>query len=91
MYDEDDLVMPSPQQIRKMCLEIQATWNDFQRAWRAGLVRGEPRGWKFINGRSYYSETEFFWTVPQYLVQHGEIGRSGGRRYRELRVWDRVG
>jgi hypothetical protein len=90
MYDdEDDLARPTPEQIRKKCL--QKTWTDFQRAYRAGLIRGEPRNWKFFNGRSHCYETEFFWTAPQYLVHHGEIGRSDDRRYRELRVWDRVG
>lgn len=82
---------PTPDEIRRMCLEIQATWTDFQRAWRAGLIRPEPRGWHFANGEARYYEVEFCWTVPQYLVHHGEIGRSEERRYRELRVWDRVG
>ena len=91
-YDEDDdLRCPSPAEIRRMCLEFQRTWTDFQRAYRAGLIRGEPRGWRFINGSSYYYEAEFGWTVPQYLVHHGEVGRSHERRYRELRVWERVG
>lgn len=91
-YDEDDdLQSPSPAEIRRLCLELQKTWTDFERAYRAGLIRGEPRNWQYINGRSYCYETEFGWTVPQYLVHHGEIGRSRDRRYRELRVWARVG
>lgn len=90
-YDDDDIHSPSRAEIRRMCLELQKTWTDSERAYRAGLIKGEPRGWKFINGRSYCYETEFAWTVPQYLVHHGEVGRSGRRRYKEIRVWDRVG
>lgn len=91
MYDEDDLAMPTPEQIRRKCLEIQKTWTEPERAYRAGLIRGEPRGWKFADGRSLCYEREFCWTPPQYLVHHGEIGRSGRRKYRELKVWERAG
>jgi hypothetical protein len=93
MYDDDDddLARPTREQIRKKCLEIQKTWGPVDFIVRSGQFRGEPRDWHFANGRSYRSGMEFGWSVPQYLVHHGEIGRSGGRRYRELRVWDRVG
>jgi hypothetical protein len=83
-----ELYGPTPKEIRERCLEIQKTWDPWTRAYRAGLVRGEPRNWQWINGRSHCYETEFAWTAPQYVISMTLVEKSDRRR--ETVVWRRV-
>ena len=32
---------PTPEEIRQRCEEIQATWNDYERAYRSGKRHGD--------------------------------------------------
>lgn len=80
---------PTPKEIRERCLEIQKTWSPWMRAYRAGLIRGEPRNWQW-HRRMYCYDREFCWTPPQFLVQMTMVGRSGRRKKKETVVWRMV-
>ena len=85
-----ELYGPTPEEIRERCLEIQKTWSPWMRAYRAGLNRGEPRGWLWYNGRTNCYHTEFGWTPPQYVISVTMVGRSEKKRRRETVVWRRL-
>lgn len=41
VYMTAKYVDPTPEEIRQRCLEIQAEWNDYDRAYRAGKRHGD--------------------------------------------------
>ena len=94
-YEEEyqmrqELYGPTHPLIRARCLELQKSWTDLEKEYRAGMLPREPRGWRWINGRGYCDEVEFGWTPPQYLAFMTVPGQSRSRRRKNVTVWKRV-
>ena len=70
-----DQTDPTLEQIHERCMEIQGSWSDSERRFRAG----------------FWSINDHEWTPPQYIVHHTMVGQSQKKRRRELRLWDGVG